>query len=78
MDQIIDLVCAHFPRPVPRHELLERSISTRIARRQLGGLSAGERRRLSLALAFAGRPQAVFLDEPSTGLDVDARRRLAT
>ena len=72
--EIIDLVRAHFPRPVPRHEVLERFGLESIARRQTGGLSGGERRRLSVALAFAGRPQAVFLDEPTTGLDVEARR----
>ena len=45
-----------------------------IARRQAGGLSGGERRRLSVALAFAGDPAAIFLDEPTAGLDVESRR----
>jgi ABC-2 type transport system ATP-binding protein len=72
--EVVDLVRAHFPRPASRQELLERFGLQGIARRQTGGLSGGERRRLSVALAFAGRPQAVFLDEPTTGLDVEARR----
>jgi ABC-2 type transport system ATP-binding protein len=72
--EIVDLVRAHFPRPAARQELLERFGLQDIAGRQTGGLSGGERRRLSVALAFAGCPQAVFLDEPTTGLDVEARQ----
>jgi ABC-2 type transport system ATP-binding protein len=45
-------------------------------RRQTGGLSGGQKRRVAVALAFAGRPRIVFLDEPTTGLDVQARRAL--
>lgn len=46
------------------------------ASRSVGGLSGGQQRRLAVALAFAGRPQVVFLDEPTTGLDVEARHSL--
>jgi ABC-2 type transport system ATP-binding protein len=72
--EILDLVRAHFPGPVTRGELLDRFRLVGLARRQAGGLSGGERRRLALALAFAGRPRAVFLDEPTSSLDVEARR----
>jgi ABC-2 type transport system ATP-binding protein len=72
--EILDLVRAHFATPVPTAELLARFGLADCRRRQAGGLSGGERRRLSVALAFAGRPLAVFLDEPTTGLDVEARR----
>jgi len=74
--EIVDLVRAHFATPVPTAELLARFGLVDCRRRQTGGLSGGERRRLSVALAFAGRPLAVFLDEPTTGLDVEARRNL--
>ena len=74
--EIVDLVRAHFATPAPNAELLARFGLMDCGRRQAGGLSGGERRRLSVALAFAGRPRAVFLDEPTTGLDVEARRSL--
>jgi ABC-2 type transport system ATP-binding protein len=74
--EIVDLVRAHFATPVPTAELLARFGLKDCRRRQAGGLSGGERRRLSVALAFAGQPLAVFLDEPTTGLDVEARRSL--
>ncbi len=72
--EIVDLVRAHFAAPVATGELLVRFGLTECACRQTGGLSGGERRRLSVALAFAGKPLAVLLDEPTTGLDVEARR----
>jgi ABC-2 type transport system ATP-binding protein len=74
--EIVDLVRAHFATPVPTAELLARFGLAHCGRRQVGGLSGGERRGLSVALAFVGRPLVVFLDEPTTGLDVEARRSL--
>jgi ABC-2 type transport system ATP-binding protein len=71
--EIVDLVRAHFPDPAPSAELLERFGLTGVARRQAGGLSGGERRRLSVTLALAGRPRAIVLDEPTAGLDVESR-----
>ena len=44
------------------------------ANRQSKGLSGGERRRLSIAIALLGNPKVVFFDEPSTGLDPEVRR----
>ena len=72
--EIADLVRAHYAAPVSTTDLLARFGLVECQRRQAGGLSGGERRRLSVALAFAGRPLAVFMDEPTTGLDVEARR----
>ena len=72
----VDFVSAHYPDPVPRAELLDRFGLADLARRQTGGLSGGQRRRLAVALAFVGRPRLVLLDEPTTGLDVAARHTL--
>ena len=69
---------SHFADPVDRNELLDRFGLTSMADRQAGSLSGGQQRRVAVALAFAGRPRLVFLDEPTTGLDVEARRALWT
>jgi ABC-2 type transport system ATP-binding protein len=74
--EVVDLVRVHYPDPAPAQELLDRFGLAAVAGRRAGGLSGGQSRRLAVALAFAGRPQAVVLDEPTTGLDVEARHRL--
>ncbi len=71
--EIVKWVSAHYPDPVPVDEVLERFDLTAVARRQTGGLSGGQQRRLAVALAFLGRPRLVILDEPTTGLDVESR-----
>jgi ABC-2 type transport system ATP-binding protein len=74
--EVVDLIRVHYPDPAPTRELLDRFGLAEVADRRAGGLSGGQTRRLAVALAFAGRPQAVVLDEPTTGLDVEARHRL--
>ncbi|MEV6691015.1 ABC transporter ATP-binding protein [Micromonospora sp. NPDC051196] len=74
--EVVDFVSAHYPDPVPRGELLDRFGLAELTRRQCGGLSGGQKRRLAVALAFVGRPRLVVLDEPTTGLDVEARHTL--
>jgi ABC-2 type transport system ATP-binding protein len=74
--ELLDLVRAHFSDALPRDELLERFDLAEAGRRQIGALSGGERRRLALAAAMAGRPTALFLDEPSAAIDVHGRQLL--
>ena len=61
------------PRPVP--EALELAGLGHRAGVAVRSLSGGERRRLDLAMAILGRPEVLFLDEPTTGLDPESRRR---
>jgi ABC-2 type transport system ATP-binding protein len=74
--EVVDFVRVHYPDPAPAAELLGRFGLSELAGRRAGGLSGGQTRRLAVALAFAGRPRLVVLDEPTTGLDVEARRGL--
>ncbi|MEU9480713.1 ABC transporter ATP-binding protein [Streptomyces sp. NPDC048191] len=74
--EVVDFVAAHYPAPEDRDALLDRFGLAGLANRQTGGLSGGQKRRLAVALAFVGRPRLVFLDEPTTGLDVEARHVL--
>jgi ABC-2 type transport system ATP-binding protein len=68
-----------FPRPERRRradELLERVGLTEAADRKVGGYSGGMKRRLDLALALVHGPRILFLDEPTTGLDIQSRTAL--
>lgn len=74
--ELIGFVRSHYPEPRPADALLNDFGLTDFAGRRVGGLSGGQRRRIAVALAFAGNPRAVFLDEPTTGLDTAARQTL--
>jgi ABC-2 type transport system ATP-binding protein len=74
VEEIVRFVRAHYERPREVDETIERFGLVEVRRRQAGGLSGGQRRRLSVALAFVGNPSLAVLDEPTAGLDVESRR----
>ncbi len=74
VNEILEFVAAQYPRAFAVSQMLSDFGLTQYARRQAGVLSGGELRRLTLALAFIGMPDLVMLDEPTNGLDLEARR----
>ncbi|WP_062524543.1 ABC transporter ATP-binding protein [Demequina rhizosphaerae] len=67
-----------YPDPRDVDETLEAVGLTEKAGAKPATLSGGQRRRLDVALAVIGRPELVFLDEPTTGFDPEARRQFWT
>jgi ABC-2 type transport system ATP-binding protein len=72
----IDLFSTCYPKPLGLNETLAASGLRGYENRFLGQLSGGERQRVMFALAICGDPDLVVLDEPTVGLDVEARRGL--
>ena len=72
----VDLFRSYYPAPLPRETIVATAGLDGLQNRLYGKLSGGEKQRLHLALALCGNPDLLFLDEPTTGLDVESRRRL--
>ena len=73
--ELIEIWRTYYPNPRPLADLLEVVELTTVRNTQIRRLSGGQRRRLDFALALAGDPDIVFLDEPTTGFDPEARLR---
>jgi ABC-2 type transport system ATP-binding protein len=72
----IDLFSSYYPKPTPSAEVLAAAGLEKLSDRKFGELSGGQRQRVLFALAICGDPDLLFLDEPTVGLDVEARRML--
>jgi len=72
----IDLFSSYYPQPLPLAEVLAAAGLEKLSDRKFGELSGGQRQRTLFALAICGNPDLLFLDEPTVGLDVEARRAL--
>jgi ABC-2 type transport system ATP-binding protein len=72
--EMVSAQAAYYPEPRDPDEVLELVGLTEKARARGKSLSGGQRRRLDVALGIVGRPTLLFLDEPTTGFDPEARR----
>ena len=74
--ELVDLTASYYPAPLPTDDALRLTHIEALAHRPYAKLSAGQKRQVQFALAICGRPQLLFLDEPSVGLDLEARETM--
>ena len=72
----IDLFSSYYPNPLRLSEVLAAAGLESLSERKFGDLSGGQKQRVLFALAICGNPDLLLLDEPTVGLDVEARRAL--
>lgn len=74
----IRLFSSYYPNPMPLSQVVDLAGLGEVENRRFGELSGGQRQRVLFALAICGNPSLLFLDEPTVGLDVEARRSFWT
>lgn len=74
--ELLRLVASYYPDPRPLEESAALAGISDLLKRPYGKLSGGQQRRVQFALALCGRPELIFLDEPTVGMDIDARQKL--
>lgn len=74
--ELVRLTASYYPAPRGLAETAALAGVEDLLQRRYGRLSGGQQRRVQFALAICGRPQLLFLDEPSVGLDLPARQQL--
>lgn len=72
----IDLFSSYYAAPLPMEQTLGIAGIENLRDRKFGDLSGGQKQRVLFALAICGNPDLLFLDEPTVGLDVEARHLL--
>jgi ABC-2 type transport system ATP-binding protein len=73
--ELIDQFRAYYPQPLPAQRVIALAGLAEIAGARVSTLSGGQRQRLYFALAVCGDPDLLVLDEPTVGMDVEARQR---
>src|SRR6266567_3937884 len=74
--EVIEMYRGYYPRPRPLDEIIDVVGLTEKRDERVKKLSGGQQRRLDVAIGLAGDPALLFLDEPTTGFDPGARRRM--
>jgi ABC-2 type transport system ATP-binding protein len=74
----LHLFSSYYPSPMPREQVVAAAGLAGIESRKFGELSGGQKQRVLFALAICGNPDLLILDEPTVGLDVEARRAMWT
>ena len=72
----VALFSSYYPDPMPRAQVVASAGLAGIESRKFGELSGGQKQRVLFALAICGNPDLLILDEPTVGLDVEARRAM--
>ena len=74
--ELIRLTASYYPSPHSVAESAELAGVADLLQRPYGKLSGGQQRRVQFALALCGNPRLLFLDEPTVGMDIEARQKL--
>ncbi|MFC5740361.1 ABC transporter ATP-binding protein [Dyella tabacisoli] len=78
VEELLRLTASYYPAPRALLESAELAGIGDLLKRPYAKLSGGQQRRVQFAMALCGRPELLFLDEPTVGMDIEARQKLWT
>lgn len=73
---LIDLTASYYPHPLALKEVMDLTNTSSLERRPYGKMSGGQKRQVQFAMALVSRPMLLFLDEPTAGMDIQARKMM--
>jgi ABC-2 type transport system ATP-binding protein len=74
--ELIDLTASYYSHPLTVKEVMDLTNTFPLAKRPYGKMSGGQKRQVQFAMALVGRPKLLFLDEPTAGMDIQAREMM--